>query len=127
MVIEYLGHRLIKPSAADIDSRSVTFRYDALSDTLTVHFFGEARPAFSLDVSDVENLRVELDTNRIVGLQVEAFLSHALRSEPRYVVWAMRASISLEAIFDALHGAGEDALHEAAVKMAVDDLDYASD
>ena len=127
MVIEYSGYRLIKPDAAEIDSRSVAFRYDALSDRLTVHFFGEARPAFSLDVSDVENLRVELDTNRIVGLEVEAFLSHAIRAEPRYVVWAIQAGIPMETVIQSLHEAGHDALHEAAVKMAVDDLDYASD
>jgi hypothetical protein len=127
VVIEYLGHRLIKPDVDEIDSRSVTFHYDALSDTLSVHFFGEARPAFSLDVSDVENLRVELDTNRIVGLEVEAFLSHAIRAEPRYLVWAIQAGIPMEAIIDSLRGVGTDALHEVAVKMAVDDLDYASD
>jgi hypothetical protein len=127
VVIEYLGHRLIKPDPSNIDSNAVRFHYDEPSDTLVVHFFDEARPAFTLDASDVENPRVELDTNRIVGLQIDAFLSHAIRVDPRYVVWAIRAGIPIDAIVTSLRDADVNALHETAVKMAVDDLDYASD
>jgi hypothetical protein len=90
------GIQLAIPAPDEIDLERVAFHYDRVSDTLLVYFFGAALPAFSVDVNDFEYLRMELDSHRVVGLQIEAFLLRAIWEDPRYLLWSVRAGIGLD-------------------------------
>lgn len=122
MVINHVGYTFTKPSRDRIDPNRVTFHYDELSDTLVVHLFGEPRPAFSLDVNEFEYVRIDLETNEVIGLQIEAFLTSAIAHDPRYVLWAARAGIPWETIASVMTLASSDAVQEAAVASAIQEV-----
>jgi hypothetical protein len=56
------------------------------TDTLFVDFYGRALPAAAVPLDgggrDYLSLRVEPKTRRVVGLQIEAFLAHAVHQHP---------------------------------------------
>lgn len=62
------------------------FVYDRPSDTMFVHLFGEALPGVSVPLEqgdrDYVYLRVDPITLEIVGIQIEDFLSYALKEDP---------------------------------------------
>ena len=64
----------------------VRFTYDRPTDTLFVDFYGEALPAASIPLDrgdrDYLFLRIDPETDTVVGLQVEYFLSYAVHRHP---------------------------------------------
>jgi hypothetical protein len=72
------------PQALSADR--VRFTYDRPTDTLFVDFFGETLPAASIPLDrgdrDYLFLRIDPETDAVVGLQVEHFLSYAIRLHP---------------------------------------------
>lgn len=74
------------PDFASLSINQVRFTYDGPTDTLFVDFFGETRPAASvpLDRGDRDYLymRVDPETDAIVGLQIEHFRSYAIGQHP---------------------------------------------
>ena len=64
----------------------VQLTYDRSTDTLFVDFSGEARPAASIPLDrgdrDYVYLRVDPETDAVVGLQIEHFLSYAIEQHP---------------------------------------------
>lgn len=78
------------PEREDLPKGQVRFVYDRQSDTLFVHFYGEARPASSepldnLGDRDYAFLRVDPITDEVVGIQIETFLSYAILQHPDFV------------------------------------------
>ena len=77
------------PDLATPRSEQLRFTYDWPSDTLFVDCFGEGRPAVSdpLDLGDRNYFyrRVDVQTNEVVGLQIEHFLSSAVLQHPALV------------------------------------------
>ena len=125
MADQHSGFKLVKPAPDEIDVERVAFHYDRVSDTLLVHFFGAALPAFSVDVNDFEYLRVELDTHRVVGLQVEAFLTRAIWEDPRYLLWAVRAGIGLDELARSESQLSPAAVQHAAATSAIQEVERA--
>lgn len=70
---------------ADLPGNQIV-TYDRWSDTLFVEFYGEGRPAVSVPTAlgdrDFFYLRVDPETEEIVGVQIEAFLGYAVRFDP---------------------------------------------
>jgi hypothetical protein len=69
---------LVRSAVAASEARpgSVTYSYDAPSDTLMVHFFGIPRAATSVlidDPFDSVYIRVDPESDEAVGLQIEGF------------------------------------------------------
>ena len=77
------------PEHASLSSEQVRFTYDRPTDTLFVDFHGEACPAASVPLDrgdrDYLYLRVAPETNAVVGLQIEHFLSYAVVQHPELV------------------------------------------
>ena len=67
----------------------VRFTYDRPTDTLFVDFYGEALPAASIPLDrgdrDYLFLRIDPETDAVVGLQIEHFLSYAIHRHPELV------------------------------------------
>lgn len=75
------------PELADIFSKGkLTFTYDAASDTMFVDFYGPGRPAVSVEIErgdhDYVFQRVDLETQEVIGLQIEDFLAYAVYQDP---------------------------------------------
>lgn len=89
----------IMPRSTDLDPAKVAFNYDRESDTLMIHLYGEPQPAISVAGSD-EYLywRVAPDTQNVVGLQYEHFLSHLVFEHPEFLDFAALAGISADEI-----------------------------
>jgi hypothetical protein len=66
-----------------IDQSKVIFSYDYDSDTLMVHLYGRGRPGVSLPVAQGWMLRLDRETDEVIGVQVEGVLAGAARSHPR--------------------------------------------
>jgi hypothetical protein len=79
------------PDLSALSPDRVDITYDGPSDTLFVDFFGGARQAasFALDLDEIDYfyLRVDVETEEVVGLQIEHFLGYAVAQHP----WLTRA------------------------------------
>ena len=77
------------PSAGELKPERVRFAYDRPSDTLFVDFDGAARPAASIALDlggrDYVYARADVETDEVVGLQIEHYLSHAVKVHPNLV------------------------------------------
>jgi hypothetical protein len=77
------------PDLTSLPLDQVRLTYDRPSDTFFVDFYGESRPAASvpLDRGDRDYLyaRVDPETDAVVGLQIEHFLSYAIERHPELV------------------------------------------
>ncbi len=72
-----------------VDLSSLNFAYDRLSDTLLVTFGdGTLRPGVSIPLSDFEYLRVDTETEAIIGVQIEDFLDYAVYENGSYLDFA---------------------------------------
>jgi len=114
-----------RPNPNDVDVNTVRFVYDRVSDTLTVHLHGEPRPAYSVDINDFEYLRIDLETNTVVGIQVEAFLTKAINADPRYLLWAMEAGLPRDEIVRVLERERPSDLRQSAVDLVLSDVERA--
>jgi hypothetical protein len=74
------------PDLTALPSDQVRLTYDRPTDTLFVDFYGEVRPAASIPLDrgdrDYVYLRVDPETDAVVGLQIEHFLSYAIKQHP---------------------------------------------
>jgi hypothetical protein len=77
------------PNLTSLQLHEVRLTYDRPSDTLFVDFYGEARPAASVPLDRGERdylyARVDPQTEAVVGLQIEHFLSYAIEQHPELV------------------------------------------
>jgi hypothetical protein len=76
------------PDLTSLQSEQVRLTYDRPTDTLFVDFYGEARPAASVPLDrgdrDYIYLRVDPDTDAVVGLQIKHFLSYAIEQHSEF-------------------------------------------
>lgn len=77
------------PDLTSLPFDQVQLTYDRPSDTLFIDLCGEARPAASvpLDRGDRDYIyaRVDPETDAVIGLQIEHFLSYAIEQHPGLV------------------------------------------
>lgn len=97
-IAERLGFVPVWPSAGDIDGSRLLFGYNDVADTLYVHFFDRQQPTVSVDVDDYLYLLVDRSGHRVVGLQIEGFLAHAIHEHPDWLPLAELAGIPAEEI-----------------------------
>lgn len=80
------------PELEELDPEQVGLTYDRKSDTLSMYFYGPGRPAISIEARTVrpgvdEHIyyRVDLDTEQVIGTQIEAFLRVVVRRYPSLI------------------------------------------
>jgi uncharacterized protein YuzE len=72
------------PDLDDISEDQIRVNYNRLADSLWMSFTGEPRPAYNAYVDDDTMFLIDLETNDVVGIEIEHFLARALR--PRDIV-----------------------------------------
>jgi hypothetical protein len=71
------------PSLIDrVDPSKVIFSYDHDSDTLMIHLAGRGRPGVSLPVAQGWMVRLDRETDEVIGVQIEGVLARAARTYP---------------------------------------------
>ena len=75
------------PDEDRIELKQVAFTYWKDADTLSADFYGRALPALSVPVDfvgdpDGSYLRVDFDSEDVVGLQIEHFLIYTVKRQP---------------------------------------------
>ncbi|MGH2562783.1 MAG: DUF2283 domain-containing protein [Thermomicrobiales bacterium] len=78
-----VGQTMPPLTELDVDPALMEHRYDRDSDTLFIHFYGEPRPAVSIEMDDGLYLRWDREGGQLVGMQLEDFLSVLV---PRHAV-----------------------------------------
>ncbi|MBA3642876.1 MAG: hypothetical protein H0W59_02265 [Chloroflexia bacterium] len=85
------------PDPASIDWTRARVVYDRVSDELSISFDGVVRAAASiaLDIGDHDYIyaRVNPTTGETVGLQIDGFLSYAIRQHPDAAVLLTQAEL----------------------------------
>ncbi len=66
-------------------AEEVSVDYDRDADTLMVHWRDPARPAVSVSVHPHVYLRVDPETEEVLGAQIEDFLSRVVYDEPAFL------------------------------------------
>ena len=72
----------LKTIGESVDPDGVVVAYDQDSDTVHIHFFGRGLPAVSLNLSEEMLIRWDRAGQRVVGLQIERFLTHVAPLHP---------------------------------------------
>ncbi len=90
--------RVFNPRLPDnIEQGAVRFHFDRLSDTLVVFFRGfSPRPTVNIPTSDYEYLRVDAETEELVGIMVEDLLGYAVYQNWMYLQYAALAGLERE-------------------------------
>ncbi len=70
------------PDLGGIDLRQVVFNYDRDSDILLFYPYGKDRPAVAAGGSDYVYVLIDADSAEFVGVQIEDFLSRAVKAQP---------------------------------------------
>ena len=79
----------LKPLATEsIKRENVVTRYNELTDTLIIHFFGPGRRATLLESESDVSLRIDMQTHEIVGLQLERFMGVLVPKTPQWLAVA---------------------------------------
>lgn len=73
------------PDWDQIDTSRIAVTYDRLSDTLLVHLYGRHVPSVSVPLEMYDYALVSFDGWEVNGVQIEGFLSHAIRDEPNLI------------------------------------------
>jgi hypothetical protein len=114
-IADILGFEPVLPSREEIDPARLVITYNDAADTLYVHFFKRGEPATSIDLDEYLYLRVSRTNHRVVGLQIEGFLSYAVREHPDWLPIAELAGIPAEEIDKARGAIAIERRREAAV------------
>jgi hypothetical protein len=92
------------PPITDALLEQATLIYDVTVDTMMVNLFGRPLPAFSmpLDAGDIDvfYLRLDAETDAVVGLQIEGFVSLLVPAHPEYGALLDRANLLSLSTYD---------------------------
>ncbi len=80
-------------SPGAIDWRETIFHYDEESDTLMLSFYTPVRPAVTVEFGETVAYRVDPETQEVVGLQVDAFLTQYVYDHPEALLVAEVAEV----------------------------------
>lgn len=75
----------IVPRLDDLAENQVQVAYDRRSDTLSVSLVGDPHPAYNAYVDDDTMLRVDPETDEVVGIEIEQFLHRLLQPLSEHV------------------------------------------
>lgn len=121
-----LGFQPIVPRLGEIDPSDIVVRYHPDSDTLYVYFYGMGHPAVSVDLNEYLYLRVDRETQRVIGIQIEGYLQFAVRDDPRWLDWAELAGIDPAEIERVRAEISLDKKRAAALQATFDELQLAT-
>lgn len=68
-----------------LDGDQVVVMYDGDSDILMIHFYGRSIAATNLAITDELMIRYDRSSDRVVGVQIDHFLSIAVREYPHLI------------------------------------------
>ena len=122
-IAERLGFDPVPPRPSEIDPAQLAFGYNDVADTLYVFFYQRGQPSVSVDVDEYLYLLVDRTTQRIIGLQIESYLTHAVREHPDWLVLADLAGIPQDLIDGARVAIGDGERRRSAVLPILKDLD----
>jgi len=128
MAVEELPDFAYHPRLPDrdkVDPRAITVEYEQTSDTLFVHFYGRSRSAISILMDDDIYFRVDPVTEDVVGVQVEYYLSHAVREHPELLIFAEFANIPASLIEQARSEIDSNAMRASALNSVYELLSRA--
>ncbi len=80
--VNYRELRWHLPAVETLERRPVAFVYNDLADELVVAFTDPPRPAVTVFVNDWVAIRVDPETEEVVGIHVVDFLREAVREVP---------------------------------------------
>jgi hypothetical protein len=69
-----------------VDPEKVVISYDRRSDTLLVHLFGRGRSSVSVHIDRYLYAMVDPESEEIIGVHIEGFLSQAVKEHPQEIV-----------------------------------------
>jgi hypothetical protein len=113
------------PAFDGLDSKDLLVRYDAGADILHVHFFGRPLPAVNIDITEYLYLRVDIETHRVVGLQIDGYLHYAVHQNPALLILAELAGIDPAVIDETRLTIAIDRKRTAALRTVLSDLHLA--
>lgn len=122
---DVLGYEPILPQSGEFDHTQVVVQYNDEADTLYVYFFGLCQPAISVDLNEYLYARVNDQTHHIVGIQIEGYLSVAVRKDSRWLEWAELAGISADVIDAVRHEITLESKRQSALQTTFDELTLA--
>ena len=114
----------IPPTEEELDLNRFGFGYNDVADTLYIHFFGNPQPAVSVVVNEFLYLRVNRATQKIVGLQIEDFLSYVVHEHPEWLPLADLAGIPIDVIESARKAISPERIRRAALLPILSELHF---
>ena len=99
-VADVLGFEPLLPRSEELVPSLSMVTYNDVADTLYIHFFERGQPAVSVAINEFLYLRVDDVTHRVIGLQIEGYLTYVVRTYPEWLVLADLADIPPAAIDD---------------------------
>ncbi|MGH2557712.1 MAG: hypothetical protein ACRDJH_01500 [Thermomicrobiales bacterium] len=73
----------LKSAIGEIDLNSLVLSFDRESDALMVHLYGRGQPGISHLVTDEFMIRFDPNHEKVIGIQIEHFLSLVVPEHPR--------------------------------------------
>ncbi len=86
------------PDFDRLDLSRVAYAYDRESDSLVIHLYGRGRPATVYQTVGGVDLRLDPETDAIIGAQIEGYLTFAVLRQPYLLNLARAAGIGWEEI-----------------------------
>lgn len=110
------------PDPQSFDSSEMVVRYNRATDTLIVHLYGTGRPAVSVLQGDYLYVRVDPETNDVIGFQIENYLHEAVLDEPRLLAVAQLVGITDEEIAEVRSRIDPIKLRESTLELLLSEL-----
>ena len=119
---DVLAYEPTMPQVHDLDAEQIVVRYNDERDSLYIFFSNPPAAAISVDLNEYRYLRVDDQTQRVVGVQIEGYLTSAVERDPRWLVWGELADIPYDKLDDAKQRIGVNRRRESALLTTFEDL-----
>jgi len=125
-VTKALDFTPIVPNTDELSPQGLLVDYDDDADMLHDHFFARPLLAMNVDVTEYLYLRVDIDTHRVVGLQIDGYLHYAVQRDPALLELVKLAGIDFVTIEAVRKTITFDRKRESAVRAILHDLKLAT-
>ena len=112
----------IMPERGAIVPSRVRFSYDRPSDTLYVQLHGPTGSAVSVDAGPHLYLQTKLESQEVVGLQIEHYLLRVVREQPAFLEIAELAGVPAAEVAEIRNSLSLDVRRRAAVDTVFSQL-----
>lgn len=94
------------PNIESLDAGDLTFEYDERSDSLFIYLARPGTPGVSVALDEHLLFRVDPNSEELIGIEIEGFLTSAVQKDPRLLAFAEVAGIS-EQVMDRWRSSGD--------------------